>query len=117
MSLKKKLSKRLISYARVSAKQQDLARQLKALKRAGCARIYSDTASGSSWNLPEIVRLRQNNGGASSTRRRLDILDRCDNTLTDREKVRRLPPSRASRALPKGVLAPPACSSFSPNIS
>jgi predicted site-specific integrase-resolvase len=48
MSLKKKPRKRLIGYARISTKQQDLARQIKALKRVGCDPIRSDTASGKS---------------------------------------------------------------------
>jgi DNA invertase Pin-like site-specific DNA recombinase len=48
MSAKKKPRKRLIGYARISTKQQDLARQIKALKRAGCDPIRSDTASGKS---------------------------------------------------------------------
>jgi predicted site-specific integrase-resolvase len=46
MSAKKKPRKRLIGYARICTKQQDLARQIKVLKRAGCDPIRSDTASG-----------------------------------------------------------------------
>ena len=57
MSLRKKPPKRLIGYARISTRQQDLARQIKALKRIGCAVIYSDTASGKSMaGRPELAR-------------------------------------------------------------
>jgi DNA invertase Pin-like site-specific DNA recombinase len=57
MSLKIKPRKRLIGYARVSTHQQDLARQIKALKRLGCSVIYSDTASGKSMaGRPELAR-------------------------------------------------------------
>src|ERR1700677_2455602 len=57
MSLKSKPAKRLIGYARVSTQQQDLARQTKALKRLGCAVVYSDKASGTSMaGRPELAR-------------------------------------------------------------
>ena len=56
MSLTSKAKKRLIGYARVSTKNQDLTRQVKALKRAGCDVIYSDTASGKSMaGRPELA--------------------------------------------------------------
>ncbi len=58
MSVKNKLAKRLLGYARVSTVQQDLTRQLKALQRAGCDTIYSDKASGKSMaGRPELTRL------------------------------------------------------------
>jgi DNA invertase Pin-like site-specific DNA recombinase len=48
MSLRIPTLNRLVGYARVSTQQQDLARQTNALKRLGCAVIYSDTPSGKS---------------------------------------------------------------------
>src|SRR5271156_3727533 len=57
MSLEKKPKKRLIGYARVSTKQQDLTRQTKALKRLGCAVVYADKASGKSMaGRPQLAR-------------------------------------------------------------
>src|ERR1700759_101957 len=57
MSLETKPAKRLIGYARVSTQQQDLTRQIKALKRLGCSVIYSDKTSGKSMaGRPELAR-------------------------------------------------------------
>src|ERR1700736_6541548 len=53
----RKRNKMLIGYARVSKiDQQDTRAQVKALKEAGCKRIFEENASGSRWDRPELHR-------------------------------------------------------------
>jgi len=48
----------LLGYARVSkGDDQDNAIQIKALKVAGCRRLFEETASGGRWDRPELHRL------------------------------------------------------------
>jgi len=44
----------LVGYARVSTHDQDPALQLDALKRAGCDRVFTETASGAQRDRPEL---------------------------------------------------------------
>src|SRR6202048_34448 len=50
-----KRNKMLIGYARVSkVDQQDARPQVKALKEAGCKRIFEENASGGRWDRPQL---------------------------------------------------------------
>ena len=48
----------LLGYARVSkSEDQDAAPQIRALKEAGCAKLFEEAASGGRWDRPELHRL------------------------------------------------------------
>lgn len=46
-----------IGYARVSSKEQNLARQIEALRAAGCEKIYTDKISGKNFDRPEYQKM------------------------------------------------------------
>lgn len=48
-----------IGYARVSSKDQNEARQIDALKAAGCEKIFVDKISGKDFNRPEYERMKE----------------------------------------------------------
>ena len=48
----------IMGYCRVSARDQDLTRQIKSLKEYGCEKIYADKATGKNFNRPEYTKLK-----------------------------------------------------------
>ena len=45
----------LVGYGRVSTRQQNLDRQIRALTKAGCAKIFTDKLSGKNTDRPELI--------------------------------------------------------------
>ncbi len=82
----------LLGYARVSTDDQDAALQVDALKAAGCAKVFIDTASGGLAERPELTRLLdQARPGDTLVVWRLDRLGRSIKhliaTLTDLSEI------------------------------
>ncbi len=50
----------LIGYARISAQEQNLDRQIDQLKVAGCERIYQEKITGTKKSRPELVKMLEN---------------------------------------------------------
>lgn len=74
----------LIGYARVSTIDQNLDLQLDALTQAGCSRVFTDRASGSLDERPELARLIDHlRGGDTVVVWRLDRLGRSLRHLID----------------------------------
>ena len=57
MATEKSNASMLLGYARVSKGDQQTAPQLRALKDAGCQKIFEESASGGRWDRPELQRL------------------------------------------------------------
>lgn len=69
----------LLGYARVSkGDEQNNAMQTKALKVAGCRRLFEEAASGGRWDRPELHRLLDHlREGDTVVVWKLDRLSRC----------------------------------------
>lgn len=74
----------LLGYARVSTGDQELALQHEALTAAGCARIFSDTASGALDDRLELARLLDHlrEDDTLVVRRSIAKVARCATSLT-----------------------------------
>ena len=81
---------RLLGYARVSTRDQDLEPQLRQLRQAGCTEIFEEKASGTNRTRPELARLlRQLHVGDTLVVVRIDRLARSlSHLLTVIERVR-----------------------------
>jgi len=82
----------LIGYARVSTDDQETTTQESALKKAGCKKIFPETASGGRWDRPQLARaLDQLRAGDVLVVWKLDRLSRSlKDLLTIMERIDQL---------------------------